>query len=333
MCGNHKTSSGVSTSVSTKTVAKKDDTEGSLRTDPLRRHFITLTEPNVVIAFIFAENFLLLVILVSYVIIYLQKSHYAHWLRTRQLIPNSVESWNWVQKVEIKLIDRKVGKAQQHKMTHSLGEGNNVLIQSLKENAKNKNTQQSKNNWLSLEVLGFSKGLWQKYWKVRTGGRELNSGGVLRNSSHETREDFEPGNLRVMVTALDRYLTVKEYKHLIIRDREFKRSKQVLEGKARLAATRQRQAAQQGEENEQWGKKEAEKGKSAIPYPNSLVASVPIFWSSRSTGTPQYYGWRFLLWIRWKQHRVHWIHREPDKNTSDFFLKRYQNWNCLKKYR
>ena len=37
-----------------------------------------------------------------------------------------------------------------------------------------------------------------------------------------------------MVTAIDRYLTEKEYKHSIIRDKEFKSSKQVLEGKARL---------------------------------------------------------------------------------------------------
>ena len=37
-----------------------------------------------------------------------------------------------------------------------------------------------------------------------------------------------------MVTAIDRYLADKEYKHSIIRDREFKSLKQVLEGKARL---------------------------------------------------------------------------------------------------
>ena len=55
-----------------------------------------------------------------------------------------------MQKVEIKLIDRKVAKAQQHKMADRLGESNNVLIQSLKENAKKKNTQQSTNNWLKV---------------------------------------------------------------------------------------------------------------------------------------------------------------------------------------
>ena len=80
----------------------------------------------------------------------MQKFQHAHWLRARQLIPNSAENWNWVQKVEIKLMDRKVTKAQQHKMADRLGESNNVLIQSLKENAKNKNTQQSTNNWLKV---------------------------------------------------------------------------------------------------------------------------------------------------------------------------------------
>ena len=45
-------------------------------------------------------------------------------------------------------------------------------------------------------------------------------------------KDYDPDGLRVMVTAIDRYLTEKEYKHSIIRDKEFKSSKQVLEGKA-----------------------------------------------------------------------------------------------------
>ena len=39
-------------------------------------------------------------------IIHLQEVQHAHWLRTPHLIPNSAESWNRVQKVEIELIDR-----------------------------------------------------------------------------------------------------------------------------------------------------------------------------------------------------------------------------------
>ena len=58
--------------------------------------------------------------------------------------------------------------------------------------------------------------------------------------SKKDREDYEPDSLRVMATAIDRYLSEKEYKHSIIRDREFKSSKQVLEEKPGNKATRQR---------------------------------------------------------------------------------------------
>ena len=54
-----------------------------------------------------------------------------------------------MQKGEIKLIDKTVAKAQQNKMAGRL-RNNNVLIQSLKENALNKNTQQSTNTWLKV---------------------------------------------------------------------------------------------------------------------------------------------------------------------------------------
>ena len=39
---------------------------------------------------------------------------------------------------------------QKYKMADRPGESNKVLIQSLKENAKNKNTQQSTNNWIKV---------------------------------------------------------------------------------------------------------------------------------------------------------------------------------------
>ena len=53
-------------------------------------------------------------------------------------------------KIEIKLSDRKVAKAQRNKMTRTEGESNNILIQTLKENAENKNTQRSTNNWIKV---------------------------------------------------------------------------------------------------------------------------------------------------------------------------------------
>ena len=55
-----------------------------------------------------------------------------------------------MQKVEIKLIDRKVAKAQQNKMAGSSGESDNILIQSLKENAVYNNTLQSTNKWVKV---------------------------------------------------------------------------------------------------------------------------------------------------------------------------------------
>ena len=55
-----------------------------------------------------------------------------------------------MQKVVINLIDRKVAKAQQNKMAVSSGESDDILIQSLKENATNKNILQSTNNWIKV---------------------------------------------------------------------------------------------------------------------------------------------------------------------------------------
>ena len=53
----------------------------------------------------------------------------------------NAKKWNGLQKVEIKSIDEKVAKAKQNKMADKLVESNNVLVPSLQENTKNKNTQ------------------------------------------------------------------------------------------------------------------------------------------------------------------------------------------------
>ena len=140
-----------------------------------------------------------------------------------------------MQKVEIKLIDRKVAKAQQNKMADRPGECNKVLIESLKENANNKNTQQSTNNWIKVWKSWAS----QKGYDESIENYEPEALNKIVEEFYATvrkkdGEDYEPDSLRVMVTSIDRYLTDKEYKHSIIRDREFKSSKQVLEGKARL---------------------------------------------------------------------------------------------------
>ena len=79
------------------------------------------------------------------------------------------------------------------------------------------------------------------------------------------------------MTAIDRYLTEKEYKHSIIRDREFiKSSKEVLEGKARLLRqqgkgkrSNKARSLTTTEKNELWEKKKLEKGS-----PQVLVQTV-----------------------------------------------------------
>ena len=120
-------------------------------------------------------------------------------------------------------------------MADRFGESNNILIQSLKENAKNKNTQQSTINWVKVwKSWAAQKGYDDSIEKYEPEGLNKILEEFYATVRKKDGEDYEPDSLRVMVTAIDRYLAEKEYKHSIIRDKEFKSSKQVLEGKARL---------------------------------------------------------------------------------------------------
>ena len=111
------------------------------------------------------------------------------WQRVFQVIPiKQRRNGNWLQKVEIKLIDRKAVKAQQNKMA-TRGESNSRLIQSLIVNVK-KQKHSTKNKQLdkkTTEVLGFWKPQWQMFWRVWRGGAKQNSQVVLRNSLKERR--------------------------------------------------------------------------------------------------------------------------------------------------
>ena len=71
-----------------------------------------------------------------------------------------------MQKVQIKLIVRKVAKAQQNKMADRLGECNNVLIESLKENSNNKNTQKAQITGSKYGSLGLHKRATMKVLKT-----------------------------------------------------------------------------------------------------------------------------------------------------------------------
>ena len=81
-------------------------------------------------------------------------------------------------------------------------------------------------------MLGFSKGYDESIEKYEPEAKILEQ--FYATVRKKYGDDYEPDGVRVMVTAIDRYLADKGYKHSIIRDREFKSSKQVLEGKARL---------------------------------------------------------------------------------------------------
>ena len=104
----------------------------------------------------------------------------------------------------------------------------------MKENAVNKNTRKSTNDWLSV---------WNEWASIRGYRKELESypptelNDCLQKFYAEIRnkkgEEYEPDSLKVMLAALDRYLKEKNYSHSIVRDREFSESKKVLEGKAR----------------------------------------------------------------------------------------------------
>ena len=88
-----------------------------------------------------------------------------------------------MQKVVIKLIDRKVAKAQQNKMANSSGESDDILIQSLKENAMNKNTLQSTNNWIKVWKSWAAQKGYDESIEKQTGDAEQNPRAVLRNNS------------------------------------------------------------------------------------------------------------------------------------------------------
>ena len=122
-------------------------------------------------------------------------------------------------------------------MADRFGESNNTLIQSLKDYAKNKNKQQRTNNWINVwsawpEQKGHDKNI--EGYEPAALNKILEDFYATAAVRKKNGEDYEPDSLRVMVTAMDRYLADKGYKYSIIRGREFQSSKQVLEGKARM---------------------------------------------------------------------------------------------------
>lgn len=112
---------------------------------------------------------------------------------------------------------------------------NTELIESFRENATNKNTNMSTNNWFRVwyawaEEIGHSNKKIEEFESD-----ELNK---LLEEFYATvvKQDgssYEPDSLRVMANSLDRHLKEEGYQFSIMRDVAFFSSKQVLEGKAR----------------------------------------------------------------------------------------------------
>ena len=121
-----------------------------------------------------------------------------------------------------------------------------------------------------------------------------------------------------MVAAIERYLTEKEYRYSIIGDGEFKSSKEILEGKARLLRQQgksKRPNKVRGltttEENELWEngscKRESLKFSS-----KQFGGSWPIILALEVVRNTT--AWRSTIHLStgWKQHAVLRTHRNPD---------------------
>jgi len=105
----------------------------------------------------------------------------------------------------------------------------------LRNKTKNTNTTSSTSNWIRVfQSWAKNRGYEEQIdcYEVET----LNS--ILEVFYAEVRKqngkDYEPDSLAVMQASLDRYLREKDYPKSIIKDKEFKSSKEVLEGKARI---------------------------------------------------------------------------------------------------
>ena len=119
-------------------------------------------------------------------------------------------------------------------MADRFGDSSSVLIESLKDNAKNKNTKLSTNNWLRV---------WKTWAKEKGHDDNIESYEPAKLNKvleqfyatvcKQDGSDYEPDSLQVMVASLDRHLKENGFKYSILRDREFAESKQVLEGKAK----------------------------------------------------------------------------------------------------
>ena len=111
-------------------------------------------------------------------------------------------------------------------------------VSALEKNSKNDNTTRSTATWLkTFNSWAESRNIVPELSLFAPD--ELND--ILRRFYAEVRkengDDYEPDSLRVMQAALHRYLISCKYPKSIMSDKEFKSSRDVLEGKARMLRT------------------------------------------------------------------------------------------------
>ena len=110
----------------------------------------------------------------------------------------------------------------------------NEEITEINESAANKNTKRTTRTWLTV---------WQKWCLVRNIDDKMEYFSpqvldeILTKFYTEVRKkdgsEYEPDSLRVMQASLDRYLRQKSYSASIINGREFKKSQETLNSKAK----------------------------------------------------------------------------------------------------
>ena len=163
-------------------------------------------------------------------IMYVKKYQHTLWLRTRQSIPNRAENWNLMRKLKLssqvskswKLIGWQVSReTTTNKMADRCGESNNVLIQSLsivsRENALKKTPNKRKTTG---QKCGFQKQVW-KYEALNKILEEYYGGLYATVRTKDGGQITVRDSFRIIVTAVDWYLTEKEYKRSVILERGF----------------------------------------------------------------------------------------------------------------
>ena len=111
---------------------------------------------------------------------------------------------------------------------------NEITLEYFVESAKNQNTTKSTNNWVNVyKQWASERGYDQDLEKYSFGEVDIILCLFFAEIRKQNGEDYEPDSLRVMQSSLNRYLLDRSYNRNILKDTEFVKSRNILEGKAR----------------------------------------------------------------------------------------------------